>query len=200
MPEDGGNRKGLFDRSLDVLRGVSDKVQQGATRAWRISGLRSELAALRRRRSEALRQLGLDFHEKFVSRTLIPEDLAPLSREIGRIDTLINSKQSEINQLTVHSPRQRAKSVDRAPRESRRLELLDRGPRDRGLDDLFEDEVDGFDPEEDEAILAREQASGDAPPVAGDPLEDILGTADETDLDEVETSTVGSGNIGPRRS
>jgi hypothetical protein len=124
----------LLDRSLGLLKGLSDHLQREAARALRKSGLRVHLASLRRRRAESLRLLGEAAQRSLVAQELNAETLLPLSGRITELEEKIALAEREIAELIAAAPAGREASGDKPPREFRRLELvsaqsvLDRSP------------------------------------------------------------------------
>jgi len=184
----------LLGRSIDLLRGVSGRLQKEAERAWRLSGLRVEAATLRRKRVEALVRLGEQVQQKLVSGDLPPGELTTLSGRIARLDRKLHLTERTIGRAAIVFARRRAASEDKAPRQSHRLELVR--------------EAAGSSHEVAESRAAAASSrllpgpTLAKPPLPIDPLEDILGAAEEFRIEDIEdddSAAGGSAGNGPRR-
>ena len=165
MSDSSHDGKNLLDRSLELLRGVSRRVQREAGRSWQVSGLKAEVHALRGQRADALRRLGIEAHRRLSANAPAGQAVAgltgldPLSREIGLLSEKITGKEAEIFRLERAAIGRPETAGPRPQKESRRL-------------------LSG---------ASRPRISLSAvPPVTGDPLEDILGKVSDADLVEIE--------------
>ena len=150
--------KGLLDRSLDLLKDFSDRVQREASRSWKISGLKAERDGLRRDVSDAQRALGVEVQRRIRAGESLIGGLERHSEKLERLDTRLKSLDREIASLEAAELRRPTAAADKPRKSSLSVGTTPRLPAP-------------------ELTLA-------APVPEIDPLRDILGEA--ADLAEIE--------------
>ncbi len=162
-------KKSLLNRGVRLIRGVRGRVRREARRAWRVSGLKVELAAARRQKAEAVRSLGEEIHRRIMGGALRMDDLKPMSDAATELDSKIAGLEKEITRLAPQAPPRRAASANKAPIESRRLELMPR-PVEAGRKARRPPK---------EPLPSAPKKIRKARPLPVDPLEDILGAFED---------------------
>ena len=184
----GPGKPNLLGRSLDLLRGFSGRFQKEAGRAWRLSRMRVEAAALRRQRTEALRRLGEAVYARIRTGAMALGDLNRFSDRVAEIDAKILATEKEIGSAVNAASRRRAASADKAPRESHRLGIVG-----SALTAPLENRSAA------KAVLeAQRPAVSNALPI--DPLEDILGVAEEFRSEDLEAQETQKSSAAKEKS
>ena len=214
-PRKGKSRQSnLLGRSLDLLRGVSGRVQKEAERAWRLSGLRVQAATLRRKRVEALTRLGEEVQRMLQAGEIASTALKELSGRIARLDRKLGLAERTIGRAERLQSRRLAASEDKALRPSKRLELVPVSEAEAAASEREKPALRksgraaaGSDRQRRtaseraaERASSRPRAAAPLPIDPIDPLEDILGAAEEEGLEADEAGErTGSSPVKPRR-
>jgi len=149
--------RGLLDKSLDLLRDFSDRVQREASRSWKVSGLKAERDGLRRDLSEAQRLLGVEIQRRILSTASLEGGLERHSERIQRLEARLTMLDREIIALEAAELRRPTAAADKPRKSSRAIGARQMPPLP--------------------AVVVPE-------PPETDPLRDILGEA--ADLVEIE--------------
>ena len=102
--------KRLLDKSIEFIRELSAKVQQEASKTWKISDLRFEIAGLKKKRNEKLRNLGEKVLDLIRKGRVQEQSLRMLFEEICDIEEQIVTKDEEAEKIESEFERQRSLS------------------------------------------------------------------------------------------
>lgn len=91
--------KEILDKSIDLIKEISAKIQQEAGKTWKISTLKFEILGLRRRKNEELKLLGERVLALLREGRIKDPSLERFIEEVHGIEQEIRTKEEEIKKV-----------------------------------------------------------------------------------------------------
>lgn len=114
--------KEILNRSIDFIRDISVKVQQEASRTWKLSNIKMEMLKLKRKKNENLKKLGEKTFTLMSKSKLSARSLNRVYKELTKIEEQLREKEEETKQVDVEWPseklsdRQKRMEISKAKR------------------------------------------------------------------------------------
>ncbi len=109
----GKEAKEFLDRSIHLIKEISQKIQQEANKTWKVSNLKFELLGLKRKRGEKVKKLGEETLGLIRQSSIQTPSLDRFLKEIDEIEKEMQAKEVEIER-SEHEHERRI-SEERAP-------------------------------------------------------------------------------------
>ncbi len=91
--------KEILNKSIDFIKDISVKVQQEASKTWKLSNIRIEIMGLKRKKNDKLKKLGEKTFAYMKKTKLSPRSLNKLYREVTEIEEQLREKEKESKQV-----------------------------------------------------------------------------------------------------
>ncbi len=91
--------KQILDKSIELIKGISAKVQQEASRTWRLSNLKIEMLGLKRKKNDKLKKLGEKTFALMKKSKLKVRSLSAFYRELIKLEEQLIEREKETKRV-----------------------------------------------------------------------------------------------------
>lgn len=103
MPRDRKDVKEILNKSIDFIKDLSVKVQQEASRTWKLSNLKIEMLGLKRKKNDKLKKLGEKTYSLIKKAKLNVRSLNSIYKELAEIEEKLSEKEEETKRVEKES-------------------------------------------------------------------------------------------------
>ncbi len=118
--------KEILNKSIDFIKDISVKVQQEASKTWKLSNIRIEILGLKRKKNDKLKRLGEETFRLMKRTKLSSRSLNKLYKELGEIEEQLREKREETRQV------EREASEERKLSEQQKRMEISKGKKVKG--------------------------------------------------------------------